>query len=412
MNDIFQQIVQFVQEQTQHNELFKGGLILGVGAALLAYARTWPRAIWDWIQYHCTFELDIPEGSEAFKWMDKWLAQHEYSKKRARSMTATSKRVGAESVPTLVPAPGRHWMFEGGRLIIFRRLRETLENASSSGKAYTESMTLTVLGRNRKPALQLLEKSFALADKPKETVEINYCDDYGGWFELSKRTPRPIDSIVLPGGQADRIVADAKLFFSRQQYYADRGIPWRRGYLFYGDPGNGKSSTIFALASELKMGLSYLNLREVNDTGLMRGMSDIPQDSILVIEDIDGLFNGDEKRETKSSVSFASLINALDGLLAPEGQLMVMTTNCRNQLDPALIRPGRADIEILFSNATLSQARDLFRRFYPWKCDIAFGEAYRALPKPMSMAALQGHFVVNETAEEASLSLRNLNEQT
>ena len=411
MSELFQQIAQFVQDQINDNDLFKGGLILGAGAALLAYARAWPMIIWGWIKYHTTVELDIPEGSEAFKWIDRWLAQHNYSLNRARRLTAIALKKNGESIPHIAPAPGRHYLFEGGRFLILKRSREPLETANAKGKAYSESMTITILGRTRKPALQLLKKAFALADKPKTTVTVNYCDDYGNWFRLLEKTPRPISSIVLPGDERQRIIDDTRRFLSSQEHYLKLGVPWRRGYLFYGPPGNGKSSMVFGLASELDMEISYLNLREINDTTLMRGLSDTPMNSILLIEDIDCMFETDNSRETNSQVSFATLINVLDGIASQDGQLIIMTTNHRDKLDPALIRPGRVDMEIKFENATTAQASELYQLFYPgaWRFFEQFTRAYEALPQRMSMAALQGHFLVSDA--EAALDLQEFSNE-
>lgn len=65
-----------------------------------------------------------------------------------------------------------------------------------------------------------------------------------------------------------------------------------------------------------------------------------------------------------STVSLAGLLNALDGLHAGEGRIVVMTTNRRDRLDKALIRPGRIDVEVPFVHTTSEQLRDLFTMFY------------------------------------------------
>lgn len=70
---------------------------------------------------------------------------------------------------------------------------------------------------------------------------------------LSIRDPRkkrPLDSVVLDEGLADAILSDVKDFIDDPQWYTDRGIPYRRGYLLYGPPGCGKSSFITALAGK------------------------------------------------------------------------------------------------------------------------------------------------------------------
>lgn len=402
-----EQIYQFIHEQVTQNDLFKGGLVLGTGAAMLAYARSWPPVIWGWIVYHTTVELDIPEGSDAFKWMDRWLAQHSYSFNRARRLTATVSKKDGISIPHVSPAPGLHYLFECGRLIIVRRDRQKLEN-SDRGKAYTESLSLTVVGRNRKPAFALLDKAFALGDKPKQKVMVHYCADYGDWEELTKKNPRDINSIVLDGNLRDTIIYDIREFLDRREFYSRLGVPWHRGYLFFGNPGNGKSSMIFAMASELKMDISYLNLKNVNDSLLTKCLSNLPSKSMLVIEDIDCIFSNDDTRKMNAKVSFAGLINALDGITSSEGQVIVMTTNHRDKLDAALIRPGRVDKEICFEDATGSQASQLFKLFYP-DSDLTdkFKQAYESQPRT-SMAYLQGLFLSNENPQDALNSIGNI----
>lgn len=64
------------------------------------------------------------------------------------------------------------------------------------------------------------------------------------------RRKRPLDSVVLARDLAERILDDVREFIDNPQWYYDRGIPYRRGYLLYGPPGCGKSSFITALAGK------------------------------------------------------------------------------------------------------------------------------------------------------------------
>lgn len=61
------------------------------------------------------------------------------------------------------------------------------------------------------------------------------------WTGIKIKPYRPLDSIVLPKGVLDSIIADARDFISSEEWYTQAGIPYRRGYLFYGPPGTGKS---------------------------------------------------------------------------------------------------------------------------------------------------------------------------
>ena len=63
--------------------------------------------------------------------------------------------------------------------------------------------------------------------------------------------------------------------------------------------------------------------------------------------------------------SFSGLLNALDGVAAQEGRVVFMTTNHREVLDPALIRPGRIDVAFELSYAGVDELRRMIERFFP-----------------------------------------------
>ena len=66
----------------------------------------------------------------------------------------------------------------------------------------------------------------------------------------------------------------------------------------------------------------------------------------------------------KANVSFSGLLNAIDGAASREGRILIMTTNHRERLDPALIRPGRVDLQISFKYASRDVIETLFMNLY------------------------------------------------
>jgi chaperone BCS1 len=405
-------LLQFLGAQLQNNQFFQGGLIMGIAMAIWAYVRGWPATIWGWIVYHMTVELDIPDTDPAFRWVNEWLAAHRYSKRRARRLTVSSVKAdrdeGDERVVVLSPAPGRHWLWHRRRLLVLKRDRNTQTDQGSGGRRrpFMETFNIRVLGRNRAPALDLIAEAHRLAQPAQDELEIHQADGSGYWDLLTRRKTRATESVILAGG-IRRVLDDVQGFLGNREWYMDRGVPYRRGYLLHGLPGNGKTSLILAVASHFKYNLGYLSLASLGftDNDLIRSLAHTPPRTIVVIEDIDCVF---KKRDTEQGgITFSGFLNALDGIASPEGHLLMMTTNHKEQLDPALIRPGRVDVDVEFRDATTEQASAMYRRFYPGASgDVMFGQL---LPADISMAALQGHLVIHKDDHvEAINTLPNL----
>ena len=134
-------------------------------------------------------------------------------------------------------------------------------------------------------------------------------------------------------------------------------------------------------------------VRDMNDVDFMRALRRIPSNTILVLEDIDVLFEARKKNdENKTGISFSGLLNSLDGISHIDDQIVFMTTNCKMVLDKALTRPGRIDLDIEFKYSTKKQVQIMFNKFLP-KQKSRFNDFYKEIKRlNLTTAILQQYF--------------------
>ena len=192
---------------------------------------------------------------------------------------------------------------------------------------------------------------------------------FSGWERVGYLQPRPLSSVVLQDGQAERIREDLMRFMTREKDYIARGIPWHRGYMFHGPPGTGKTSVARALASDLNLNVWYAPLGDLKqDAQLTKVVGRIELDSpaILLLEDVDVFAAMQTRSDTGSrgELSLSGILNTLDGVATPHGLITIMTTNNLDMIDPAVLRSGRVDFMEHFGLPTAEQAARLFEVFY------------------------------------------------
>lgn len=280
-----------------------------------------------------------------------------------------------------------------------------------------ESVILTSIGRNRNLYFQMLNEARQLALQSHEGRTVMYIPLGAEWRQFGyPRKHRPINSVILDQGLSETIVSDVREFISNSQWYMNRGIPYRRGYLLHGPPGCGKSSFITALAGELEYSICLLNLSErgMSDDRLNHLFSVAPEQSIILLEDVDAAFTSREESQQVrtaydglSRLTLSGLLNAIDGVASTEGRIVIMTTNYLERLDPALVRPGRVDVKVLIGYASLTQIEQMFSRFYPeasLEKARQFALQVMELKESVSLAVIQGYFMLYKTSSSAALA--------
>ena len=197
------------------------------------------------------------------------------------------------------------------------------------------------------------------------------------WTLAYKKHSRPMETVVLDQAQKSAIIEDMEAFLldSSRRLYASRGIPYRRGYLLHGPPGTGKSTLCYALAGHFGLDIYVVSLvgSKLGDDHLESLFRSLPESCIVVLEDVDaGVLRRDneatlDNRETwreHNGISLSGLLNTIDGIASHEGRVLIMTTNRPESLDEALTRPGRVDMKIKFTLATMHQIYGMFYGMY------------------------------------------------
>lgn len=311
--------------------------------------------------------------------------------------------------PRYEPNFGSDRFWHAGRVFTFSRTKKE-KPRSIWNSSDTQFVVIQCVGRSTEPIKELLnhikrwtltkEHKMTSVYRPAPKEERSDC----AWDRQSCRPSRPMSTVSLDQEQKAKIVMDINEYLhpASARWYAARGIPYRRGYLFHGPPGTGKTSLSFALAGIFGLDIYCISLMEIGltESDLNKLFTTLPRRCIVLLEDIDsaGLRRTDDAPAIdtsdassdgtpsedgvrvdrlpklpgaalhgpgiKSLISLSGLLNTIDGAASHEGRVLIMTTNHPEKLDPALIRPGRVDLQVLFSLATRSQTRDIFKRMY------------------------------------------------
>lgn len=381
------------------NPFVSGGLLLTFTASIIALARSLPGRVWNKIKEQFVVTVTVTNTDPLFDWITLWLNDHPYSRKTRRLLASTVANYEAGNsepatvTPTvpcdgdeeakrpkllLSPAKGHHFFKYKGTLLWLDRGEGGAPTESGNQKSGShsfrfreENYTLRVFGRSQTALRNLLEEVIGRAVAFQAKKISAFVGVYSHWRRLRTFTPRKLDSVILPEGVAERILQRLRDFIAARPWYQEMGIPYHLGLLFHGIPGSGKTSIIGALAGELKMNLYILSLanKEMDDERFACLLSEIPPNSFMVLEDVDAApavrMRKPNEDKPAGGLTLTGILNALDGFMASEGSIVLMTTNQREVLDPALIRPGRVDYEEEFTAATQEQLRRLYQRFYP-----------------------------------------------
>lgn len=444
------------------NSLIDGAKLVLIGSTIETARRVGQSA---WSSFLSSFYLTahFSEDDYPWDWLQYWLQrQPQWRSSREFETTTRTTTVGLGKTGDPVDeyseepdedeedTPGKQKMsvvfvptFDSTIGIYYRKHWLRVRRWKNQGGS--EMLSISVVARNNAVLKQLVLEAKKLYEADAEhRVNIYFADAHASWRWTDSRTKRPLSSIVLERGVKEMLLEDAKDFLRSEKWYATRGIPFRRGYLLHGVPGSGKTSLIHAMAGALALDIYVVSLSAswINDATLTTLMGRVPSRCIVLLEDLDAAFTRSSNRDEDSSgvpggaskgssnsadldgwgnegrgfsgrrrdyvpdyntLSLSGLLNALDGVSAPEGRLLFATTNHLERLDPALTRPGRMDVWVEFKNASQWQASLLYTNFFSEVDDDLRARASQ--PTAEEIAAMQKEFAFLE--EQQRLAEQN-----
>ncbi len=134
--------------------------------------------------------------------------------------------------------------------------------AKGDGEKVWESIKFTTIGRNPLIFNDIMNEAQQLAtNKDLDYTTIYTSWGHNGWKPFGNpRKKRDISSVILDNNISRVITNDIYEFLTNKQWYFERGIPYRRGYLLYGQPGSGKSSFVTAVAGHIGYDICVMSL--------------------------------------------------------------------------------------------------------------------------------------------------------
>jgi len=315
-------------------------------------------------------EVNITETIEAFPWDGAYALYKVMEEEYGYAKQVPIQTFFGDQPPSLISvecAPGQFVNVPWGRLQL-PGVKGFIETGvtGESGKAMKFQIGATVR-RMYEPNIK------ALAEKTREylrlnsiyrgqAIKIRFTNEEGQPLKINAITPKFLDlSKVHPeelrfSEQLDREIED--YFFTYIDYRKEAlslGLPGKRGLLFEGKPGTGKTMTMMVGAKKAtKKGITLIFCENSNDFEKVVKFALQYSPSMVVCEDIDRITAGER------TLSIDRMLNILDGIETKHQDLMlVFTSNNVDEIQQAMLRPGRIDVCIHFDPPDAKAAAEL-----------------------------------------------------
>lgn len=386
MNSLLLLFQQFT-DYSKSNPTLAAALGLYVAGLTTFVFRSVPKQLWETFCRQVTTSLTINNSGqgraeENFDAFSAWFHARKGAH-LARAYQLDGSHVGDHGSQLSIGNGVNTYFFWQGRL--FWMTRRMLEKQQGSYRPQYE-ITITMLGRSRKTIVEMIE-NFRWKPDPTKVNAFMWSKTY--WERVATTNIRPLNTVIMdPLVKAD-IIRQIEFFRANAAWYHNRGLSHKKTFILHGVPGTGKTSIIKALAGHYGMNVATINLTSMSDESFAQAMASVPDNTVVLIEDFDSAGsthrrksppkpmdathgsadwaakstaviesvrkNGDgilraldapttvEDEKPFTLLTLAGVLNTLDGIIGLDNQIVFMTTNHLEKIDPALVRKGRVD---------------------------------------------------------------------
>ncbi|WP_114819373.1 AAA family ATPase [Chryseobacterium sp. KLBC 52] len=223
-----------------------------------------------------------------------------------------------------------------------------------------------------------------------------------------KNNGKALDNLFFPD-DVKELISIIGLWVKSKNWYKEKSIPWKRGWLLYGPPGTGKTALARAFAEDLDLPIHFFSLAQMSNNDLIKSWQSMQLNipCIALIEDIDNVFNkrkniaqssnqllvgsfssqnnssnhsgnesnNDQQNEIRTPLTFDTLLNCIDGVDKSDGIFTIITTNDITKIDEAIGQPK-----------TLEDGTQVFISSRPGRIDRAIELTYMSSENKIKMA--------------------------
>ncbi|ARF10333.1 AAA family ATPase [Hokovirus HKV1] len=213
----------------------------------------------------------------------------------------------------------------------------------------------------------IIFKPIIVSDKDNKNFKI--------WEKNITKTNKRLNNTILSDSVNKNLVDKIKLFLSKSQLqiYNEKGLPYKMGFLLYGEPGTGKTSIIKSIAVEHNLPIFVFGIDILNSTNIINDANAAiyryispGTPHIVLIEDLDTTNLTTNCWWDKNNIQVSTLLQLLDGIDEFHGRITFMTANDTSFLsqNSSLIRPGRIDGAIYITFCDKKQIQDILKLHY------------------------------------------------